>query len=189
MEYIITNGKYFCHIGTDNTIIAVENISRATKYTNIHEAKSRVNTATKKLKGYWVVEYKNGTVGERCDNSSSNTKRKQFSQDERMTVYNKDKGRCAICGRFISYEEFTIDHIIPLAKGGTNEMKNLQCACNKCNLIKSDILPDELMDKLHEIVLYQSRKNPDEKFNRKIIAINKMYKKNKIRKTIKDIFK
>jgi len=39
-----------------------------------------------------------------------------------------------------STDRLTIDHIIPLAKGGTNERVNLQCLCYSCNIIKRDRL-------------------------------------------------
>jgi hypothetical protein len=79
-------------------------------------------------------------------------------------VYKKSEGHCKLCGNFVSYEDFTIDHIIPLAKGGTNDINNLQCACKVCNNIKTDILPNEFMDKITEMIVY----NMNEKYNKEI---------------------
>jgi hypothetical protein len=35
---------------------------------------------------------------------------------------------------------FEVEHIIPLAKGGVNELQNLALACRICNLRKSDFI-------------------------------------------------
>jgi 5-methylcytosine-specific restriction endonuclease McrA len=45
-------------------------------------------------------------------------------------VFMRDIHECKYCG---STENLEIDHIIPLAKGGTNELDNLQILCKKCN--------------------------------------------------------
>ena len=45
-------------------------------------------------------------------------------------------GNCNICG--LHSENFHIDHIFPLSKGGTDHGDNLQNICDKCNLSKSD---------------------------------------------------
>lgn len=52
--------------------------------------------------------------------------------------------RCAICGRKIkSLDDLTIDHIIPLAEGGKNEIENFQLAHKACNESKGNLLPKE----------------------------------------------
>jgi 5-methylcytosine-specific restriction endonuclease McrA len=43
--------------------------------------------------------------------------------------------KCQKCG---TTENITIDHIIPLSKGGTNETNNLQPLCRSCNCRKSN---------------------------------------------------
>lgn len=53
-------------------------------------------------------------------------KRRQITADERWKVYIKDNGTYQICGRPLTYEEMTIDHIIPLAHGGVNQISNFQ---------------------------------------------------------------
>lgn len=39
----------------------------------------------------------------------------------------------------------TKEHFIPLSKGGTNDPKNIYIACQYCNLLKSNYLPDEFI--------------------------------------------
>lgn len=39
-------------------------------------------------------------------------------------------GKCAYCG---STKNLTIDHIIPICRGGSDDIKNLQCLCRDCN--------------------------------------------------------
>lgn len=43
--------------------------------------------------------------------------------------------RCVVCG---SDYKICIDHVEPLAKGGTNDPGNLQPLCEPCNLKKKD---------------------------------------------------
>jgi 5-methylcytosine-specific restriction endonuclease McrA len=39
-------------------------------------------------------------------------------------------GRCLACG---SREDLTVDHIVPLALGGSNTIENVQPLCSVCN--------------------------------------------------------
>ena len=46
--------------------------------------------------------------------------------------------RCFKCRCQLDRKTATLDHRIPLAKGGTNAESNLQLACEKCNVSKAD---------------------------------------------------
>lgn len=51
--------------------------------------------------------------------------------------------KCFWCEADVSGGVHTIDHYIPLARGGTNWPDNLVIACVSCNCTKRDMLPDE----------------------------------------------
>ena len=86
-------------------------------------------------------------------------KRKSFSESQRKEIYNKSDGCCQLCGRKISFNEFTIDHIIPLNGGGTNDLDNLNAVCRICNSFKADIYPEQFFDRITEIFMFQMDKH------------------------------
>lgn len=51
----------------------------------------------------------------------------------RQYVLDRDQHQCRHCGAQTHLE---IDHIIPLAQGGTNDLSNLQTLCRPCNAKK-----------------------------------------------------
>ena len=63
------------------------------------------------------------------------TNTRHISREVRQRVWQRYGGRCAECGAG-DYLEF--DHIVPVAKGGSNSDSNVQLLCRKCNLKKSD---------------------------------------------------
>lgn len=56
-------------------------------------------------------------------------------------IFKAQNGRCAYCKKNLRKPKKWgkhVDHIKPLAKGGTNDRKNLQILCQRCNVIKYD---------------------------------------------------
>ena len=64
-------------------------------------------------------------------------KRGPISARDRAEVLRRDGSRCRSCGRSVddlkSNEYLEVDHIIPVAKGGTSELSNLGINCTLCN--------------------------------------------------------
>ena len=53
------------------------------------------------------------------------------------------KGLCYYCGAQMSPKELTLDHIVPLVRGGTSSRGNCVPACKSCNNKKQSLLPIE----------------------------------------------
>lgn len=60
------------------------------------------------------------------------------------------KGVCHYCGRPTSPKELTMDHIVPIARGGRSTKGNVVAACKECNNAKKQLLPMEWEEYLKE---------------------------------------
>ncbi len=61
------------------------------------------------------------------------------------------KGVCYYCGRRFSPGELTMDHVVPLIRGGKSTKGNIVPACRECNYKKKYMLPiewDEYLEKI-----------------------------------------
>lgn len=52
-------------------------------------------------------------------------------------------GQCHYCGRSTPPRELTMDHVVPIARGGASERGNVVPCCKDCNSRKKDLLPLE----------------------------------------------
>lgn len=62
-------------------------------------------------------------------------------------------GICYFCGRKFAPKELTMDHIVPLIRGGKSTKGNIVPSCKECNNRKKHMLPlewAEYMQKLRE---------------------------------------
>jgi 5-methylcytosine-specific restriction endonuclease McrA len=52
-------------------------------------------------------------------------------------------GLCYYCGKQCTFKQLTMDHLVPLARGGRSTRDNLVPSCKKCNTRKKVMLPLE----------------------------------------------
>ncbi len=61
----------------------------------------------------------------------------------REEIKRRDGYSCCYCG---ATEDLTIDHVIPLSKGGPTDASNCQTACRTCNQAKGSLSLAEFLD-------------------------------------------
>jgi len=61
------------------------------------------------------------------------------------------KGICHYCGKAVPPTELTMDHIVPIARGGRSTKGNVVPACKTCNTEKRQRLPMEWEAYLHSL--------------------------------------
>jgi 5-methylcytosine-specific restriction enzyme A len=62
-----------------------------------------------------------------------------------------DKGICFYCHRHVGRDNLTMDHVVPLARGGRSTKGNLVPACKECNNRKRYLLPIEWEEYLRSL--------------------------------------
>lgn len=106
---------------------------------------------------YFVAKYKTQTCcSKECIRKNQNRNKdkriyKNGEPDLTITLtrlYMRDKGICQCCGKYIDFDcdpnsdDYpSIDHIIPIAKGGEHQWDNVQLMCRRCNYLKRDTTP------------------------------------------------
>jgi 5-methylcytosine-specific restriction endonuclease McrA len=61
------------------------------------------------------------------------------------SLYKLQKGKCACCKEDLSKKKPHLDHIMPIARGGSNTDENMQLLCSSCNQSKNAKHPIDFM--------------------------------------------
>jgi 5-methylcytosine-specific restriction protein A len=83
-------------------------------------------------------------------------KEKQKARDLRKSQWWKRKcaeGACYYCGKQEAPQSLTMDHIVPIIRGGRSTKNNVVTACKECNNKKKHFLPiewEEYLERLRE---------------------------------------
>lgn len=73
--------------------------------------------------------------------------KKKYLQERLRRIYDKTDGNCHLCGGSLAFSNYgnlgsrgawEVDHSIPKAKGGTDNLNNLFPAHTSCNRVKRD---------------------------------------------------
>lgn len=88
----------------------------------------------------------------------------------RGNIYIRDRNRCQYCGRKFSTSELSLDHVIPISRGGKSTWENVVCACLSCNVRKGnklvaesgmDLIRHPVRPKWHPLHRLQGRNYPE----------------------------
>jgi len=89
-------------------------------------------------------------------------KRKAIGKKLRFQILQRDSHSCRYCGASAPDVELHVDHIKPVAEGGTNAPENLLTACSACNMgkgaepvyVSTDEHEQKLSELRNELLLY-----------------------------------
>lgn len=189
-NYIVTNASNF--IGDNKQVTNI--FANAKAFRSVADADAYIRNNKDVIKYFGNTYIVNSNF-----EPVNRTARKTFTQEQLATIgvkakpsrviastaakhelYEEAKHRCSICGKPISYTEMTVDHIIPVSRGGGNSRDNLRCVCHECNAIKGNKLDSEMYKEMLNMCSIKMYEDPDNKIWDDMIRA-------KVRGTIKKI--
>lgn len=159
---VLTNGLYYILL-EGKSIKKVSDITEATTFPSCNVAVKEVFAHKNKCKGYYPYDTEDITCPD-PRTEQQKRQRRMYTQKERSIIYKKDNGKCYLCGKELLYSEMTLDHVMPLAKGGADCMENLRCCCVNCNRWKADSYSGDFEDKISNIYMHQMNDKIGNKF-------------------------
>lgn len=94
----------------------------------------------------WRVQYqKTHKEQKRANNRKRRALKKTsgtFTPQQIKQQYQRQKGKCYYCKKQVG-KEYHIEHVIPISRGGSNDISNIVVSCPTCNMRKQGKLPHE----------------------------------------------
>lgn len=123
----------------------MSNPQAARDYSNRYHALNR-ESEVRKMREYYARRFFWGRAMKLRGPNRATTK-------EIASLWKKQKGLCALTGRKLD-RTAQLDHILPRARGGGDEMKNLRWTCEQVNIIKRHLTDDEFITACKDVVRY-----------------------------------
>jgi len=76
--------------------------------------------------------------------------REPIDRVTREEVYHKFGGHCAYCGHQLKSKGWHVDHVIPVAAGGVDDIMNFFPACKHCNTLKNASSLEQFRTCIHD---------------------------------------
>ena len=74
-------------------------------------------------------------------------------RQNKHVLYGQQEGLCNGCAVMFPFRNFTVDHVVPQSRGGTDHLDNLQLLCGACNSVKGDRPQEHLIARLKEMAI------------------------------------
>lgn len=120
--------------------------ARAAKWDRDNKERRNTNTRRRYATHYGIID-RQRKYKRRADLEE----RGSFTRTEWMAVCRRFKWRCAWCQE---KKKLTVDHIVPLSKGGGNTIDNIQPLCSTCNTRKKDRTMDFRKGEVQQLKLF-----------------------------------
>lgn len=114
----------------DETIYNLDELKKLFSYYRFSDGEEMVDAGRKVC-----LTYKDQLPSEQPAPNTGPPFRRPIRAEVRREVWRRDQRQCVECG---SKERLEFDHIIPLSKGGSDTVRNIQLLCERCNRSKSD---------------------------------------------------
>ena len=72
-------------------------------------------------------------------------------RQNKHVLFGQQEGLCNGCRGDFPFRIYEVDHVVPVSRGGTDHLDNLQLLCSSCNRIKGDRPQEYLMARLKEM--------------------------------------
>ena len=140
----------FC--GCATACVAAENLGR--KWVGIDLSSKAVELVNMRLQQTMGSLFHHGYVTHRTDISRRTDIDAPIPyRQNKHVLFGQQEGLCGGCKEMFPFRNFTIDHVVPQSRGGTDHLDNLQLLCGACNSLKGDRPQEYLVARLKEMAV------------------------------------
>ena len=125
----------FC--GCATACVAAENLGR--QWVGIDLSAKAVELVNMRLQQSMGSLFHHGYVTHRTDIPRRTDIEAPINyRKQKHVLFGQQEGLCGGCKEMFPFRNFTIDHVVPQSRGGTDHLENLQLLCGACNSLKGD---------------------------------------------------